>query len=196
MIDGAEGVGAPDGKDPRYPLRSGTAPGWAGDTDWVLNYMSNHGVTSSNLAFYLGTHTHSDHIANADEIIDKYHPKVILSPEYSDAWITDENGLWDNQYVYDQMVTAANWAVDSYGATFIQRTDGFNTHISLGSADLQVIPFDDLEYYKTRGTSDANLMGWGMKVTSHGQTAFLAADLMNTESAWETINYYENRIAE
>ena len=30
MIDGSEGVGAPDGKDPRYPLRSGTAPGWEG----------------------------------------------------------------------------------------------------------------------------------------------------------------------
>ena len=66
----------------------------------------------------------------------------------------------------------------------------------LGDADLQMIPFDDHEYYKTRGTSDANLMGWGMKVTSHGQTAFLAADLTNTESDWETINYYENRIAE
>ena len=71
MIDGSEGVGAPDGSDPRYPLREGVVPGWAGDTDRVLSYMSNHGVTSSNLAFYLGTHAHSDHIANADEIIYK-----------------------------------------------------------------------------------------------------------------------------
>ena len=31
MIDGAEGVGAPDGKDPRYPLRHGVVPGWVGD---------------------------------------------------------------------------------------------------------------------------------------------------------------------
>lgn len=84
MIDGAEGVGAPDGKDPRYPLRSGVVPGWVGDTDWVLGYMSKHGVTSSNLAFYLGTHAHSDHIDNADEIIRKFRPKVIFSPEYSD----------------------------------------------------------------------------------------------------------------
>ncbi|MBS7072396.1 MAG: hypothetical protein KH092_08935 [Actinomyces sp.] len=148
------------------------------------------------MAFYLGTHAHSDHIANADDIIYKYRPKVILSPEYSDAWITDENGLWDNQYVYDQMVTAANWAVDSYGATFIQRTDGYNTHITLGDADLQIIPFDVDEYYKTRGTTDANLMGWGMKVTANGHTAFLAADLMSTESDWETPNGFEDRIAE
>ena len=99
------------------------------------------------MAFYLGTHAHSDHIANADEIIYKYRPKVILSPEYSDEWITDENSLWDNQYVYDHLVNAANWAVDTYGATFIQKLDGYNTHITLGGADLQMIPFDVDEAY-------------------------------------------------
>ena len=71
MIDGAEGVGAPDGTDPRYPKREGIVDASFGDTDWVLGYMANHGVTSSNLAFYLGTHAHSDHIANADDIIYK-----------------------------------------------------------------------------------------------------------------------------
>ena len=102
----------------------------------------------------------------------------------------------DNQYVYDHLVTAANWAVDSYGATFIQRLDGYNTHIALGGADIQMIPFDADEYYKTRGTTDANLMGWGTKVTANGHTAFLAADLMSTESDWETPNGFEDRIAE
>ena len=93
-------------------------------------------------------------------------------------------------------MTAANWAVDSYGATFIQRVDGYNTHIALGGADIQMIPFDADEYYKTRGTTDANLMGWGTKVTANGHTAFLAADLMSTESDWETPNGFEDRIAD
>ena len=196
IIDGGEDADLPDGSDPRYPVRSGTAAATDTSTEWLLKYLDDQGVNETNVAFYLGTHAHSDHIANADEIIYKYRPKVILSPEYSDAWITDENGLWDNQYVYDQMVAAANWAVDSYGATFIQRTDGYNTHISLGDADLQMIPFDVDEYYKTRGTTDANLMGWGVKVTSNGHTAFLAADLMSTESDWETPNGFEDRIAD
>ena len=196
IIDGGEDADLPDGSDPRYPVRTGTATAAASTTDWLLQYLDDQGVNDTNVAFYLGTHAHSDHIANADEIIYKYHPKVILSPEYSDAWITDENGLWDNQYVYDQMVTAANWAVDSYGATFIQRTDGYNTHITLGDADLQMIPFDVDEYYKTRGTTDANLMGWGVKVTANGHTAFLASDLMSTESDWETPNGFEDRIAD
>ena len=196
IIDGGEDADLPDGSDPRYPVRTGTATAAAATTDWLLQYLDDQGVNDTNVAFYLGTHAHSDHIANADDIIRKYRPKVILSPEYSDEWITDDNSLWDNQYVYDHLVTAANWAVDSYGATFIQRTDGYSTHITLGDADLQIIPFDADEYYKTQGTTDANLMGWGVKVTANGHTAFLAADLMSTESDWETPNGFEDRIAE
>ena len=113
IIDGGEDSDLPDGSDPRYPVRSGTAAATNTSTEWLLQYLDDQGVNDTNVAFYLGTHAHSDHIANADEIIYKYRPKIILSPEYSDAWITDENGLWDNQYVYDHLVTAANWAVDS-----------------------------------------------------------------------------------
>ena len=188
MIDGAEGVGAPDGKDPRYPLRSGTAPGWAGDTDWVLNYMSNHGVTSSNLAFYLGTHTHSDHIDNADDIIRKFRPKVILSPEYSDAWITDKSRLWDNQWTYDNMMAAARWAQGAYGASIVQNANDYNTHIALGDMDVQIIPTDPAENYKKTGVRDANLIAYTAKVSAFGHSAYLAADL-------EADGGYEDRIA-
>ena len=196
MIDGAEGVGAPDGKDPRYPLRPGVVPGWVGDTDWVLGYMSKHGVTSSNLAFYLGTHAHSDHIDNADEIIRKFRPKVIFSPEYSDKWITNPDGLWDNQWVYDHMVDAAKWAQKTYGAQFVQKVDGYNTHVQLGDMDVQLIPFDPNETYKVTGTTDANLMGWGAKVSAFGRSAFLAADLMDTEADWSKHNGFEARVAQ
>jgi len=118
MVDSAEGIGAPDSSDPRYPLRTGIIPADAGDTDRVLAYMTDHGVTSSNLAFYLGTHAHSDHVDNADEIIRRFRPKVIFTPEYSDRWITNPDGLWDNQWVYDNMVEAARWAEKAYGARF------------------------------------------------------------------------------
>ena len=188
MIDGSEGVGAPDGKDPRYPLRSGTAPGWEGDTDWVLSYMSNHGVTSSNLAFYLGTHAHSDHIDNADDIIRKFRPKVILSPEYSDAWITDKSRLWDNQWVYDNMMAAARWAQGAYGASIVQNVNDYNTHIALGDMDVQIIPTDPAENYKKTGVRDANLIAYTAKVSAFGHSAYLAADL-------EADGGYEDRIA-
>lgn len=187
MIDGAEGVGAPDGKDPRYPLREGVVPGWVGDTDWVLGYMSNHGVTSSNLAFYLGTHAHSDHIDNADEIIKKFHPKVILSPEYSDAWITDKSRLWDNQWIYDNMMAAARWAQGAYGASIVQNIKDYNTHITLGDMDVQIIPTDPAENYKKTGVRDANLIAYTAKVSAFRHSAYLAADL-------EAGGGYEDRI--
>ena len=188
MIDGAEGVGAPDGKDPRYPLRHGVVPGWVGDTDRVLDYMSNHGVTSSNLAFYLGTHAHSDHIDNADEIIRKFRPKVILSPEYSDAWITDKSRLWDNQWIYDNMMAAARWAQGAYGALIVQNIKDYNTHITLGDMDVQIIPTDPAENYKKTGVRDANLIAYTAKVSAFGHSAYLAADL-------EAGGGYEDRIA-
>ena len=189
MIDGAEGVGAPDGKDPRYPLRSDTVPGWAGDTDWVLGYMSNHGVTSSNLAFYLGTHAHSDRIDNADEIIRKFRPKVILSPEYSDEWITDKSRLWDNQWVYDNMMAAARWAQGAYGASIVQNVNDYNTHIALGDMDVQIILTDPAENYKKTGVRDANLIAYTAKVSAFGHSAYLAADL-------EAGGGFEDRIAD
>ena len=188
MIDGAEGVGAPDGKDPRYPLREGVENAALGDTDWVLGYMSNHGVTSSNLAFYLGTHAHSDHIDNADEIIKKFRPKVILSPEYSDAWITDKSRLWDNQWIYDNMMAAARWAQGAYGASIVQNIKDYNTHITLGDMDVQIIPTDPAENYKKTGVRDANLIAYTAKVSAFGHSAYLAADL-------ETRGGYEDRIA-
>lgn len=188
MIDGGEGVGAPDGSDPRYPWRDGIEGAAKGDTDWVLGYLRRNGVTSSNLAFYLGTHAHSDHIDSADDIIYAFHPQAILTPEYSDAWITDKSRLWDNQWCYDNMMTAARWAASAYGATIIQHVNDDDTHIQLGDMDVQLIPVDPDENYKKVGVRDANLIAYTAKVNAFGHSAYLAADL-------EARGGYEDRIA-
>ena len=150
--------------------------------------MSKHGVTSSNLAFYLGTHAHSDHIDNADDIIKQFRPKVILSPEYSDEWITDKSRLWDNQWTYDNMMAAARWAQGAYGASIVQNVKDYNTHITLGDMDVQIIPTDPAENYKKTGVRDANLIAYTAKVSAFGHSAYLAADL-------EAGGGYEDRIA-
>ena len=177
MIDGGEGLGAPDGSDPRYPVRPGTTAASKGDTQRILDYMSSQGVTSSNLAFYLGTHPHSDHIDNADDIIYRFHPRVIFTPEYSDSWISDPHTLWDNQWVYDRMIAAASWAQRSYSATLVQHVRNYETHVQIGDMDIQIIPFDPEESYKRHPIRDANLLGWGSVVSAFGHRAFLAADL-------------------
>ena len=71
IIDGGEDADLPDGSDPRYPARTGIAVAAASATAWLLQYLDDQGVNDTNVAFYLGTHAHSDHIANADDIIYK-----------------------------------------------------------------------------------------------------------------------------
>lgn len=63
------------------------------------------------LDFILGTHSHSDHIGGFDTIIndDKIFIEKAYLKEYRSENIRDkEIEEWDNQEVYDQMVTALN----------------------------------------------------------------------------------------
>ena len=115
MVDSGEDSDYPHGNDSRYPLRPGVTTG-NGYEGRVISYLQELGVNSSNFEFYIGTHPHSDHIGSADEVIRTFHPKRVYIEPYSDKDITDETHLWDNLYVYDQMVSAAK----DTGATLIQ----------------------------------------------------------------------------
>lgn len=194
FVDSGEDDAVPDGKDPRYPLRPGIAPNPGYERDlWA--YLNKIGVKPGNVEFYLGTHAHSDHIGTADAVIRKYKPKRIYAPEYSDEWITDRTRLWDNQWVYDRMVAAARKAETEYGAEFIQHLDpnapvdpaadapGVGSpNFDFGGTRIQIMNYSE-GYKKPPYVYDANLMAWGVKVTAHGKSAFLAADIENTDGA-------------
>ena len=115
MVDSGEDHDYPDGSDSRYPDRPGIIKN-AGYEDIVISYLSSLGVDSSNFEFYIGTHPHSDHIGSADEIIRAFHPKRVYIQEYKDSYISNSGNLWDNLYVYDHMIEAAQ----ETGATLIQ----------------------------------------------------------------------------
>ena len=122
VVDSAEDSEAPDGSDFRYPVRPGTTYG-QGKEDEVIAYMRTIGVTQDNLDFYIGTHPHSDHIGSASQIIHAFHPKTIYTPVYDDSYITNSSALWDNRFVYDRLIAAAEWAQKEYGARIIQHLD-------------------------------------------------------------------------
>ncbi len=122
VVDSAEDSAAPDGSDFRYPVRPGTTYG-QGKEDEVIAYMRKIGVTQDNLDFYIGTHPHSDHIGSASQIIYAFHPKTIYTPVYDDSYITSSSALWDNRFVYDRLIAAAEWAQKEYGARIIQHLD-------------------------------------------------------------------------
>ena len=118
MIDSGESWDYPDGSNPRYPARSGNTT-YIGFDNEVLSYLESVGVTQDNFDFYIGTHPHSDHIGTADTVIRKFHPKRVYCPEYKDIYITNPARLWDNLYIYDNMITAAK----EVGASIILNFD-------------------------------------------------------------------------
>ena len=95
------------------PVRPGTTFG-QGKEDEVIADMRKIGVTQDNLDFYIGTHPHSDHIGSASQIIHAFHPKTIYTPVYDDSYITDSSALWDNRFVDDRLIAAAEWAQKGY----------------------------------------------------------------------------------
>lgn len=118
MVDSGEDSDYPNGTNPRYPRRPGTVedPGFE---NYVIDYLKSAGVTQKNFEFYIGTHPHSDHIGSADEIIREFHPKRVYIQEYKDSYISNNSNLWDNLYIYDNMLAAAQ----EVGATIIQDFD-------------------------------------------------------------------------
>ena len=87
----------------------------------MIHYLKRVGV--ENLDFYIATHSHSDHIGSGDEILDTFPTDRLYINRYDDSYMTDAHGtdpedpyynenaeesrLWDNQYVYDQIIEAA-----------------------------------------------------------------------------------------
>lgn len=162
MVDSGEDSDYPDGSDARYPLRNGITIG-QGNEDEVLSYLRSIGVSVDNFDFYIGTHPHSDHIALADEVIYEFRPRAIYIPYYEDAFVTNPSYLWDNLYVYDQMIEAAEWARESYGAKLVQFFEpgmegGDGISAEAGNAD-SAPQFGSLEWVSERTGFDSFMLG-------------------------------------
>jgi len=188
MVDAGEDTDRPNGSDPRYPAnRPFISEADQGVEKEVIAYLKSVGVTENNFDFFIGTHPHSDHIGGADTVISTFKPKRVYTPEYKDEYIkpyVDENGvtaswekhpyLWDNLYVYDQLLAASA----GVGAELIQSLNPSSAVFSLGNdMRVEIVNYD--EGYKTIPTTDANDFCWGVKVTAHGKSAFLSGDINN-----------------
>lgn len=186
MVDSGEIGDYPDGSNPRYPFRTGTTIGH-GTEDRVLSYLDSLGVTEDNFDFYIGTHPHSDHIGNAGLIIRKYKPSRVYTPRYDDSYLTSSWGLWDNQYVYDDLVNAAKEVgaglyLDFDEAAPESPEPGSNVckpEFDFGNAHIELVNTDSS--YETAGVADANFISLGVKVTSGGKVAYLAGDICNLD---------------
>ena len=182
MVDSGEDWDYPDGSDPRYPLRSGITTS-TGYDDEVLSYLDSLGVTSDNLQFYVATHPHSDHIGTGDTIVRLYSPDRVYLLPYDDSYIYNTARLWDNLYVYDQLLTAAE---ETEGVTLIQHLNPGAASAEEGSPDfafgnfqIQIVNYE--EDYLTSPKEDANQFCLGVIASANDHRAFLTSDIDDVE---------------
>ena len=187
MVDSGEDWDYPDGSDPRYPLRSGITTS-TGYDDEVLSYLDSLGVTSDNLQFYVATHPHSDHIGTGDTIVRLYSPDRVYLLPYDDSYIYNTARLWDNLYVYDQLLTAVE---ETEGVTLIQHLNPGAASAEEGSPDfafgnfqIQIVNYE--EDYLTSPKEDANQFCLGVIASANDCAVALAEFLCGSEEAFVT----------
>lgn len=177
MINSGEDWDYPKGDNARYPLRSGIVINEGYDQE-VRDYLTKMGVNKDNFLFYIATHPHSDHIGTADLVIREFQPQNLYIMPYDDSMIDTsqtEVHLWDNQYVYDQALEAA----EEVGTNVIQDINDRNSAFSLGSFQIQIVNYDPS--YQNQKTYDANWFCLGVIAQANGNTAFLTSDMCDDD---------------
>jgi len=184
MVDAGEDNDYPDGSDVRYPYRPGTTIGYGHEYE-VVSYLESLGATPGNFDFFIGTHAHSDHIGAADDVVRAFSPQRVYVPRYSDDLISNPANLWDNQYVYDQLVSAVEDAGSLLitdlqdGAPIVPEEGGpASPTFSLGGAQITIMNWDNHDL-SSETFNDANDYCWGVLVSYEGKTAFLSGDINN-----------------
>ena len=177
MIDTGEDYDFPDGSDPRYPYRDGDNTDYRNVmTERVMRHLKNVGVET--LDFILITHAHSDHIGNADELMEHFNVNKVYMKRYSDSRITDKERLWDSQYEYDKVLSVAN----EKGIPVLQDITKEQSHFFLGDMEIQLY---NVENQYTNGqltpVVDDNSNSIISLITVNGKRIFTAGDLNNLD---------------
>ena len=177
MIDTGEDYDFPDGSDERYPYREGDNTDYRNVmTERVMRHLKNVGVET--LDFILITHAHSDHIGNADELMENFNVNRVYMKRYSDSRITNKERLWDSQYNYDKVLATAN----QKGIPVIQDISKEQAHFSLGDMDIQLYNYEN-KYTNGQLTPvvDDNSNSIISVITVNGKRIFTAGDLNNLD---------------
>ena len=177
MIDTGEDYDFPDDSDPRYPYHDGTNIDYRNVmTERVMRHLKNVGVET--LDFILITHAHSDHIGNADELMENFNVNKVYMKRYSDSRITDKERLWDSQYNYDKVLAVAG----QKGIPVIQDISKEEAHFYLGDMDIQLYNYEN-KYTNGQLTPvvDDNSNSIISVITVNGKRIFTAGDLNNLD---------------
>lgn len=175
MVDSGEDTDYPKGNSTKYPFRAGIVT-TRGNEQEVISYLRKVGVKK--LDFYIGTHTHSDHIGSGDEILKAFKTDRLYLDKYSDSYISNKNNLWDNRYCYDTLINTAKKRKTQIIQNFSKVS---NRKFTLGDMTIEIMNYKHAKNSKgqIKARVDANSFSLGVAVQANGFTAFLAGDINN-----------------
>ena len=190
MVDSGEDWDYPNSSS--YPFRTGISTG-IGFEQQVIHYLKTVGVKK--LDFYIATHAHSDHIGSGDEILRHFPTDRLYINRYDDSYMLDshgtdpsdpyyiedaqENRLWDNQYIYDCLIEAAQ----DTGTQIITDLD-LDENASYRSFTLGDMQIEIMNYERLRDdngniipVSSENNNCLVTKITAYNHVALLTSDM-------------------
>ena len=169
LIDGAE-----DSDNPRgFPELV-----YDGTEDYVVDAVRKIAGDENGkavLEFILGTHSHSDHIGGLDTVIldENITVKTAYIKKYDASKIRQyEIDAWDNQEVFDQMISAC----EKRGVTVVH--DINEEPFSFGNFTMKFCNTAETENTEPVGENENAV---GLLIEKNGLRAFLAADINNLD---------------
>ena len=190
MVDSGEDWDYPNST--KYPLRSGITTN-IGFEQQVIHYLEKIGVKK--LDFYIATHSHSDHIGSGDEILRHFPTERLYINRYDDSYMLDahgkdpsdpyyvadakENRLWDNQYVYDCLIQAAQDTGTQIITDLDLEENAPYRSFTLGDMQIDIMNYDRLrdDNGNIIPVSSENNNCLVTKITAYGHVALLTSDM-------------------
>ena len=200
MVDSGEDWDYPNNH--QYPLRSEVTTNYGYDQQ-VIHYLKDVcGVKK--LDFYIATHSHSDHIGTADEIMDEFPIDRLYINRYDDSYISSTDYLWDNQYVYDCLINKAIEKNVQIITDLDLEKNAIYRNFTMGEMKISI-----MNYERDRDTcgniipvKDENYNSLTVLVQAYGKNAFLSSDIEHGDTAklanqlvaklWDTVGVDKN----
>ena len=123
------------------------------------------------LDFIIGTHPHSDHLSSLPQVLAKVKTQRVYLKPYEESRVLTEDGLYDNQWVYDRALQA----IQQHQVQLIQPIEEKDSLFQMGHMQVELFNLA----LSGEPVWDINQDSLITLVTINGKRIFLGADMDN-----------------